>query len=211
MRGTVSGLFQRCPAGGVVILDQFVSLERCDFILEELEFAFWSPTQIIHRTSAGSFNTVESLVRRSENTGEEWFGAELRQEVSRIEKEVCGLLRLDLQHLEPWQAARYERGGYFDAHLDAGPFGEEPSGEREVTLLIYLSTPGQGGSTTFPELDLDIRAQAGRLAAWNNLLPDGTVNPRMKHAACPVRNGTKLTLTTWARQRPFKPNTSEGS
>ena len=56
----------------------------------------------------------------------------------------------------------------------------------------------------FPELGLDVRARAGTVVAWENLMADGTIDPRMKHAARPLRKGSKITLTTWSRQRPIR-------
>jgi len=197
--------------GEVAVLDNYVSRSQCDRILEELEFAYWTPSEITWRARSGLVKTRLSMGRRSEGTTEEWFSSELRRELRRIETRICTGLDLEARYLEYWQATRYRRGGHFDAHLDTGVFAEEPAGDRVVTLLLYLNTPARGGSTYFPELGLDVEAQAGRLAAWMNILPDGTLDSRMKHAARPVVKGSKITLTTWSRQRPARPIASEGN
>jgi prolyl 4-hydroxylase len=197
-------------SGEVAVLDDYLSGSQCDRILEELEFAYWTPSEITWRARSGLIKTRLSPGRRSEGTTEEWFSSELRRELRRVETRICTGLDLERSHLEYWQATRYRRGGYFDAHLDTGVFREEPAGDRVVTLLFYLNTPARGGSTYFPELGLDVEARAGRLAAWVNILPDGTLDARMKHAARPVVKGSKITLTSWSRQRPVRSIASEG-
>jgi prolyl 4-hydroxylase len=193
---------------GIVILDDLVSASRCQLILEELEFAFWTPSTVITYARDGSHAIGLSAGRVSETTGEEWFSPELRREIRRIETRLCRRLRLSRSHLEWWQATRYRRGGKFEAHFDGGgPFQREAAGDREVTLLVYLNTPEAGGTTTFPALGIDVRPRAGTVVAWRNLAADGAVDPRMKHTARPVQRGRKVTLTTWSRQRPIRAST----
>jgi hypothetical protein len=200
----VRAALDRLGSEGIVILHDFLSGSRCELMLEELEFAFWAPSTVVRQTRSGSFAVAVSPSRVSESTGEEWFSPDLRREIRRVETRLCRLFRLDSRHIEPWQATRYRRGGKFDLHFDGGPFRSEPAGDREVTLLVYLSTPSAGGSTLFPELGLDVKARAGTAVAWRNLLADGTVDPRMRHTARPLRRGSKVTLTTWSRQRPMR-------
>ncbi len=103
---------------------------------------------------------------------------------------------------EPWQAARYRRGERFDDHHDAGLFAHSASGERTHTVVLYLTDHQRGGSIFFPDLKESFRPQAGRILVWRNLLDDGTVDSRMRHAALPAVR-TKTILTTWVRQRSF--------
>ena len=198
---------EQLKSKGVVILNEFVPAFRCELILEELEFAFWTPSTVVRQTQTGSVVTELSSGRVSESTGEEWFGPDLRRQVLQIEARLCRRLRLNRTHVEPWQATRYRRGGKFEAHFDGGLFHDEPAGEREVTLLVYLNTLEAGGSTTFPNLGLDVSPRAGTVVAWRNLTADGTVDAQMKHAARPVRKGRKVTLTTWSRQQPIRSST----
>ena len=188
-----------------MILPGFLPAGDCVRILDELAFAYWVPSTVVRPTRAGSSAIELSPYRVSETTGEDWFSPDLRRVVRRLESRLCRQLQLDRLHLEPWQATRYRRGGKFEVHLDGGPpFRNEPAGDREVTILVYLETPELGGSTTFPELGLDVRAHAGTVVAWTNLTDDGNVDPKMKHSARPVRKGNKVTLTTWSRQRRIR-------
>src|SRR3954466_7944925 len=106
--------------------------------------------------------------------------------IRRIETRLAALIDRAPERYEAWQATRYRPGGRFEPHFDAGYWGGDPAGEREWTALLYLDAPRRGGGTRFTELDLSIEPRAGRLVLWRNLLPDGTPDPRMKHAGEPV-------------------------
>jgi prolyl 4-hydroxylase len=196
---------ERLKRDGIVILRDFVAGQECKHILEELEFAYWAPSTVVQQIAVESLAIVRSARRGSETTSEEWFGPDLLRTVRRLEARLCRRLGLDRTHLEPWQATRYRRGGRFEAHFDSGPsFAGEPAGDRAVTLLVYVRAPEAGGSTTFPELALDVHGDAGTVIAWTNLTGDGDVDPLKTHSGRPVRKGSKVTLTTWCRQRPLR-------
>ncbi|MEV8092654.1 2OG-Fe(II) oxygenase [Streptomyces nigra] len=188
----------------VVVIDDVLAPPSLRAITEDLEFAYWRPTEIGWRQTSGAYNHGVSIGRRSESTSEFWFGEKLLREIALLEERICAALGVTRRHLEFWQAARYEVGGYFDAHLDGGMYSDHPAGERAVTLLLYLSTPLRGGSTLFPELPLEVQARAGRLVAWRNLLADGSVNSNMAHAGQLVEDGLKMILMTWVREHPVR-------
>lgn len=186
---------------GLVSVDHFVRPDTCDAMAEELNFAFWRPSTVVSRMADGSLQNHLSPARVSETASQEWFTPALAMKVRALEKRLARLLDRPADRYEPWQAVRYRRGGQFDFHNDAGYWAGEPAGEREITVLLYLQVPDQGGGTCFRELGVDVPASAGRLVIWNNLLADGRCNPRMIHAGTPVRKGRKCILVTWIRQR----------
>jgi hypothetical protein len=197
--------------GDVAVVDDVLAPPSLRTIINELDFAYWWPTEIGWRQASGAFKRGVSLGRCSESTSEVWFGEELRREIALLEERICPALGVTRHHLELWQAARYEAGGYFDAHLDGGVYADHPAGERAVTLLLYLNTPVRGGSTLFPELSLEVHARAGRLVAWRNLLPDRSVNSKMAHAGQLVEDGLKMILMTWVRERPVRATEPAGA
>jgi prolyl 4-hydroxylase len=195
---------ERWPAEGPWWIDDFLAPETCRLILDELEFSFWQPSRVVRRPGHGGLATRQSLKRLSESSDESWFSPELARELRRIEGRLTRLLGCPRERFERWQATRYAPGGRFDFHFDCGFFADEPAGEREITVLLYLDSPKQGGSTRFRELGLEVEARAGRLLAWRNLLPGGPCDPRSLHASAPVRKGRKTTLVTWIRQRALR-------
>ncbi|MFD0008185.1 2OG-Fe(II) oxygenase [Streptomyces sp. NPDC127178] len=190
--------------GEVMVVDDVLASPSLRTIIDELDFAYWRPTEIGWRQASGASNHGVSLGRRSESTSQFWFGEGICGEIALLEERICPALGVTRDHLELWQAARYEVGGYFDAHLDGGVYSDHPAGERAVTLLLYLSNPARGGSTLFPELSLEVHARAGRLVAWRNLLADGSINSKMAHAGQLVEAGSKTILMTWVRERPIR-------
>lgn len=184
--------------------DGLLSKRTCSLILEELEITFWRPSSVVAKQQNGSLKDYYSASRVSETAHEEWFSPELRRELRRIETRIATMLDAVVARFEEWQAIRYRRGGRFDFHFDAGYWADEPAGEREKTVLIYLDTPGAGGGTRFRELNIQVDARAGRLLTWDNLLPSGERDPRMLHAGVPVTKGIKTVLVTWVRQRTVR-------
>ncbi len=191
-------------ANGIGWDEQFLSVQQSRKIVDELDFVLWRDSTVIARHGAGDLTPFISDRRTSESSGQLWFGPRLMKRLAVVENRICDLFSLNPLALETWQALRYAPGGKFEIHHDGGVFGPEPSGERVYTFLLYLHSPKEGGQTYFPALDLLVPATAGKLLVWNNLLPDGTPNQLLRHAATPVRRGRKLALTTWSRQRPIR-------
>ncbi|XP_046673041.1 prolyl 4-hydroxylase subunit alpha-1-like isoform X2 [Homalodisca vitripennis] len=73
-------------------------------------------------------------------------------------------------------------------------------GNRLATFMIYMSDVGWGGHTVFPDLQISVRPKKGAALFWYNLHHDGTIDYRMRHAACPVIVGTKWVLNKWLHE-----------
>lgn len=127
-----------------------------------------------------------------------------------IERRICDLLGLDLAWGETIQGQRYAPGQEFHAHYDWFNTGSaywaheaQHGGQRCWTAMAYLNDVAEGGATRFDRLNVDVQPQAGALLTWNNMLPDGTPNPEVLHAAEPVVSGVKYVITKWFRTRPW--------
>lgn len=130
--------------------------------------------------------------------------------VRAVEEEIVKLTGLDLAHGEPIQGQRYAEGQEFKAHTDyfePGGLDYERycavAGQRTWTVMIYLNQPDAGGATRFKHIDKIVQPETGKLLAWNNLNPDGSVNVWTLHHGMKVRRGTKYIVTKWFRQRPW--------
>ena len=98
--------------GDVVVVDDVLAPPSLRTIIDELDFAYWWPTEIGWRQASGAFKRGVSLGRRIESTSEVWFGEELRRAIALLDERICPALGVTRHHLELWQAARYEAGGY---------------------------------------------------------------------------------------------------
>lgn len=206
-------LLCRPVASEILLIDDFLSGEECNLILEELDFALWRPSLTYMLQDDGTRRDVLSPYRVSETAQQKWFSDELQMAVTGIEARFKTLFDLDVTNLEYWQATNYPDNGSFYYHLDAGYWETHYAADRILTLLLYLTTPQKGGGTHFRALDIQVEAKAGRLLVWNNLFPNGYCNHRMIHSSVPLRKGKKTTLITWLRQKKFRiphiPSTSE--
>jgi prolyl 4-hydroxylase len=129
--------------------------------------------------------------------------------VGQVDRKIAELLGLSLEASEPLQGQRYAPGQEFKPHTDTfEPGGYDflvhtaQSGQRTWTAMIYLNEAEDGGATRFKKIGKTVQPEAGKLLAWNNLLPDGRPNPATLHQGMKVRRGTKYVLTKWFRQGP---------
>ena len=134
-------------------------------------------------------------------------------EVADVDRKISELLGLPLAASEPQQGQRYAPGQEFKPHTDTfEPGGYDflvhtaDSGQRTWTAMIYLNQPEDGGATRFKRIGKTVQPEAGKLLAWNNLMPDGRPNPATLHQGMKVRRGTKYVLTKWFRERSSAAN-----
>jgi 2OG-Fe(II) oxygenase superfamily len=188
-----------------IYFEEFLSSEECCDIRRELKFTLWRPSLIRKKQEDGAYRNVLSVpFRLSETATQDWFSDRLRSKLAQVEDRLNELIEFHPKCLESWQATTYARNGYLNYHLDSGYWEDHPAGDRLLTILIYLTTPQTGGGTHFRALDISIKARAGRLVVWNNLLPHGGADHRMLHSGEPLVEGEKITLVTWVRQKPCR-------
>lgn len=131
--------------------------------------------------------------------------------VAALDARIAALTGLDPRHGEPMQGQRYAIGQEFKAHTDYFEPGGidflrhcDRIGQRTWTVMIYLNTPDAGGATRFTKIGKTVQPETGKLLAWNNLRPDGSVNPDTIHHGMKVRAGVKYIVTKWYREKPLR-------
>lgn len=125
-----------------------------------------------------------------------------------VDRKIANTIGFDLSHSDAIQAQKYDPGEEFQPHWDyfePGTAGYEnfcaENGQRSWTFMIYLSDVEKGGGTVFPSLHRTIKPRLGMAVIWNNLTPDGAVNPSSLHGGAPVKAGVKYIITKWFRER----------
>lgn len=103
---------------------------------------------------------------------------------------------------EPLGVLRYAPGQQYRLHHDCLP-GEE--NQRVLTAITYLNDDFGAGGTYFAEHDLTVRPEVGDCLAFRNVLADGSVDERSRHAGLPVTRGEKWICTRWIRRADFDP------
>jgi prolyl 4-hydroxylase len=130
--------------------------------------------------------------------------------VIEVERRIAQATGLDPAHGEPLQGQRYAVGQEFKGHTDYfDPGGVDYhrycsiAGNRTWTVMVYLNEPEAGGATRFKAIDKIVPPETGKLLAWNNRRPEGTLNPATLHQGMKVRAGVKYVITKWFREKPW--------
>ncbi|KAK5995766.1 Prolyl 4-hydroxylase subunit alpha-1 [Cladobotryum mycophilum] len=117
--------------------------------------------------------------------------------------------------LQPLRTQRYGVGGFYTFHYDWDSLSEH--GNRVTTFMVYLVADCSGGGTNFPRLErpsdgrwcnvieceddeyvgVTFKPIAGAAVFWENMYPNGTLHPAVRHAALPVKSGKKIGLNIW--------------
>ncbi|WP_051275515.1 prolyl hydroxylase family protein [Aestuariibacter salexigens] len=180
-------------------IDNFLTAAEC-LALVELTKTKLRPSEI----STVSPNTYQTF-RTSSSCDLPYTNDPLAEQIDRKIIDYMGLIG---GHDEVIQAQHYDIGQQFKAHTDYFQPGSEEykkfcaeQGQRTWTFMIYLNEDCEGGQTEFVRLGHSFKPTLGTALAWNNLYPDGTVNPDTLHHAHPVTAGEKVIITKWFRVR----------
>ncbi|MCY7296044.1 prolyl hydroxylase family protein [Alteromonas sp. a30] len=173
----------------------FLSADECNAIIRATDNRF-TPSTIAAESGYASHRT-------STTCNLTFLDAPI---VGAVEQKIVSLLQLGIGETEVMQAQRYQLGQEFKAHTDYFEPGTEAfrqhatvRGQRTWTCMIYLNRVELGGETEFIALNHAVKPEQGTALVWNNLLPNGTVNPMTIHHAHPVKNGEKYVITKWFR------------
>lgn len=126
-----------------------------------------------------------------------------------VNARVAEVIGRPLAHQEPTNVLHYLPGEEYRPHFDfitpsAGNEAElRATGQRTMTVLIYLNDDYEGGETAFPELDWRFRGHTGDALVFGNLTPEGQPDPRTRHAGLAPTSGEKWLYSKWVRERPY--------
>lgn len=160
------------------------------------------PARVVGRDGSSSVDAM-----RSNETAK--FGLlEADAVVQSVDLRVAAALGHPAEHGEGLALLRYQVGQEYLPHCDWIDPAREATradlarwGQRVATCVVYLNDAFEGGSTAFPELGLEFRGGVGDAFIWDNVRPDGTVDPSTLHAGRPPTQGMKFLLSKWMRDR----------
>jgi prolyl 4-hydroxylase len=176
----------------------FLEPELCQLLIRKID-AERRPSTIADANGDYSFRTSETCDLAASDPL-----------VIELDRRITELTGIDPRFGEPMQGQRYEIGQEFKAHTDYfEPTGADyakyctVAGQRTWTVMLYLNEVEAGGATRFKAIDKIVYPETGKVLAWNNRRPDGSVNPSTLHHAMKVRAGLKYVVTKWFRERPW--------
>ncbi|MFN3432754.1 MAG: prolyl hydroxylase family protein [Sphingomonas sp.] len=186
------------PKLDLFLARDFIGEALCDALIERID-AVRRPSTIADPNGDAAFRTSETGDLSAHDPV-----------VQAIERRLSDFTGLDPVYGEPLQGQRYAVGQEFKGHTDYfEPQGADfdrycsVAGNRTWTLMVYLNAPEAGGATRFKAVDKIVQPETGKLVAWNNRRPDGSLNPATLHQGMKVRAGVKYVITKWYRERPW--------
>lgn len=196
----------------------FLTDEECEF-LKMMANTSLVPSTVVDAKTGGS---VPSQVRTSSGT---WFSRGHDDTISTIEERIALVTMIPPENGEGIQVLKYINGqeykGHTDYFHDQYNVDDVHGGQRLATVLMYLSTPEEGGETVFtmttpkkeqegPEWSacgkrgLAVKPRKGDALLFYSLRPDGSPDPSSTHASCPTLKGEKWSATKWMHVKEFK-------
>lgn len=191
---------QRVPSPKVdmFILKGFLDEKECAALIDLID-AERHPSTLVNFDGQPDFRTSETCHLDHANPA-----------VSALNAKLAAVSGIDPAHGEALQGQRYDVGQEFKPHTDyfepsSRDYHEhcDASGQRTWTFMIYLNDVPAGGATRFKAIDKIVQPERGKLLAWNNRRPDGSLNAATLHHAMKVRKGLKYVITRWYRERPW--------
>jgi prolyl 4-hydroxylase len=132
--------------------------------------------------------------------------------IARLAERIADLVGLPLVNAEAYQVIRYDKSQEYRPHFDAYDLSTERGqrccargGQRLVTVLGYLTPVEAGGATRFPNLDLNVAPDPGRLLIFHNCHAGSNQrHPNSLHQGTPVELGRKWAFNLWFHERQFQ-------
>lgn len=132
--------------------------------------------------------------------------------IEKLSLRIAEIVGISLEYAESLQVIHYSETEQYAPHYDAWDKATErgqrcmaKGGQRMVTCLLYLNDVEEGGGTSFPNLDMEIRAKKGRMVLFHNCLEGSTVrHPDSLHGGMPVLKGEKWACNFWFRELPYQ-------
>jgi prolyl 4-hydroxylase len=185
----------------IVVLGGLLTHDECDELMALAEAR-------LARSETVQLDTGGSEVNAARTSEGMFFGRAEHAVCGRIEARIAALLDWPVENGEGLQILRYKPGAeykphydYFDPSQPGTPAILKRGGQRVATIVMYLNTPGQGGATVFPDVNLEVAPIKGNAVFFSYDRPHPMT--RSLHGGTPVVAGEKWVATKWLREGRF--------
>ena len=192
----------RLTAPDVVLLDNFMTHDECDAFCA-LSKSTLTKSNVVddatgahvgheHRTSLGTYFTLGQ-----------------NDLVKKIEARIAEITGTSVPNGEGIQILNYAGGGEYRPHFDyfpdntGGRVHTAKSGQRTITVIMYLNDVKAGGATVLPDIKLSVYPKKGSALYFSYVNSKGQVDPSTLHGGSPVVEGEKWIATKWIRERVY--------
>jgi len=185
----------------LVVFGGLLSADECDALVADAR-------PRLSRSETVELETGGNEVNPSRTSQGMFFGRGETPLCQRIEARIAALVNWPVVNGEGLQVLHYRPGAeykphhdYFDPTQPGMASVLRRGGQRVATLVMYLNTPLQGGSTIFPDVSLEVAPIKGNAVFFSYDRPH-TIT-RTLHGGAPVIAGEKWVATKWLREGEF--------
>jgi prolyl 4-hydroxylase len=187
----------------VVVFEDFLEAREIEQLLAAAQ------SKLKQALVSASRSGVESPGRTGSNC---WIPHGYNAVIEELSLRVSDVVGIPLEHAESLQVVHYNESQQYAPHYDAWDAATErgqrcmaKGGQRLLTCLMYLNDPEQGGGTSFPNLDMEVRARKGRMLLFHNCHQGSNVrHPDSLHGGMPVIQGEKWACNFWFRELAYQ-------
>jgi prolyl 4-hydroxylase len=194
----------------IYYVDEMLTTDECQHIIKEA-----TP----HLKLAGvsvmpGQKGFEKGVYKGRTNRSAWIEKVHSPQIHAIVQRIADQIGCDRDHFESLQVIHYEPGQEYKYHFDGYDFREKAKyqkfcgqrGNRLRTVLVYMNHVEEGGETGFNQAKplgevIKVTPETGRMIVFDNLLEDGSLNRRSRHAGLPIIKGEKWAFNLWLRER----------
>lgn len=192
----------RVSAPDVVLLDNFMTHAECDAFCELSRSTLIKSTVVDDATGASIGHAHRTSMGTHFTLGQNAL-------VKKIETRIAEITGTPVPNGEGIQILNYASGGEYRPHFDyfpdntGGHVHTAKSGQRMITIIMYLNDVKVGGATVLPEINLSVYPKKGSALYFSYFNSVGQVDPSTLHGGSPVIEGEKWIATKWIRERLY--------
>ena len=192
----------RVSAPDVVLLDNFMTHAECDAFCELSRSTLIKSTVVDDATGASIGHAHRTSMGTHFTLGQNAL-------VKKIETRIAEITGTPVPNGEGIQILNYASGGEYRPHFDyfpdntGGHVHTAKSGQRMITIIMYLNDVKMGGATVLPEINLSVYPKKGSALYFSYFNSVGQVDPSTLHGGSPVIEGEKWIATKWIRERLY--------
>jgi len=194
----------------VVTLENFLSPQEAQSLIEagyRIGYEISEDADDEPDDETGELGSHPSADRTSTNAWCDKLRCQSDPNVQAVLARLENLSGIHRNYSEELQILRYYPGQFYGVHHDFIEADQHRiMGSRILTIFLYLSNVEEGGGTHFPDLDITVQPQLGRVLLWPSVLDEDPHRKdfRTDHEALPVIRGIKYGANAWLHQRKFR-------
>ena len=187
----------------VIVIHNFLSPDICDHFVKlsqgKLERALVS-------------SETKGIISKGRSGSNCWIDHKNDETTLSVAKKISNIIEIPLENAESYQIIYYDKEQEYFNHYDAWDFNDvekckrnlKRGGQRLFTALVYLNDVEEGGSTKFTKLNIDVKAEKGKLLIFENVYEETNIRHYLsEHAGRPVIKGEKYAFNLWFRECPI--------